>query len=79
MDEALGDLGQTGQGAVQRVLALAELAAGSMELSGEGKKIAQEDLIQAEDCEEGFSVDGSLNSEEEQEQELEEYFKEIEE
>jgi hypothetical protein len=64
MDEALGDLGQTGQGAVQRVLALAELAAGSMELSGEG-----------------FSVDGSLNSEEEQEQEqeLEEYFKEIEE
>jgi hypothetical protein len=30
-----------------------------------------------EDCDEGYSVDGSLNSEEEQE--LEEYFKEIEE
>jgi hypothetical protein len=45
--------------------------------TGEGIDEVQEGLSQAEDCTEGISDAGSLNSEEEQE--LEDYFKEIEE
>jgi hypothetical protein len=45
--------------------------------SGEVNNAAQEGLTQAEDCDEGYSDTGLLNYEEEQE--LEEYFKEIEE
>jgi hypothetical protein len=40
---------------------LDEIGAGSVQLSGVGKKMAQEDLMQPEDCVDGLSVDGSLN------------------
>jgi hypothetical protein len=77
MHEAQGDSGQADQGVAQKDSVLAEIGASSVQLSGVGKKMAQENLMHAEDCVDGLSVDGSLNLEEEQE--LEEYFKEIEE